>query len=89
MAIQSSRHRAVLEELTEWWEDLRDRPDTGGMPGSARPVSLRPAAVVASRFVRQERFKVVSADQPAASCLYRPELAGAQQVVDELLGDAQ
>jgi hypothetical protein len=24
MAIQSSRHRAVLEELTEWWEDLRD-----------------------------------------------------------------
>ena len=25
MAIQSSRHRAVLEELTEWWEDLRDR----------------------------------------------------------------
>jgi tetratricopeptide (TPR) repeat protein len=28
MAIQSSRHRAVLEELTEWWEDLRD-PGTG------------------------------------------------------------
>jgi Tetratricopeptide repeat len=25
MAIQSSRHQAVLEELTEWWEDLRDR----------------------------------------------------------------
>jgi hypothetical protein len=25
MAIESSRHRAVLEELTEWWEDLRDR----------------------------------------------------------------
>ena len=25
MAIQSSRHRAVVEELTEWWEDLRDR----------------------------------------------------------------
>jgi hypothetical protein len=25
MAIQSSQHRAVLEELTEWWEDLRDR----------------------------------------------------------------
>lgn len=25
MALQSSRHRAVLEELTEWWEDLRDR----------------------------------------------------------------
>jgi hypothetical protein len=25
MAIQSSRHRAVLEELAECWEDLRDR----------------------------------------------------------------
>jgi hypothetical protein len=25
MGIQSSRHQAVLEELTEWWEDLRDR----------------------------------------------------------------
>jgi hypothetical protein len=42
------------------------------------------AAVVVSRFARQERFKVVFGDQPAASCLYRAELAGAQQVVDEL-----
>jgi hypothetical protein len=25
MAIQSSRHRAVLQELTKWWEDMRDR----------------------------------------------------------------
>jgi Tetratricopeptide repeat len=25
MAIQSPRHRAVLEQLTEWWESLRDR----------------------------------------------------------------
>ena len=25
MAIQSSRHEALLEELREWWEDLRDR----------------------------------------------------------------
>jgi hypothetical protein len=44
---------------------------------------------VASRFARQERFKVVFGDQPAASCLYRPELAGAQQGMDELPGDAQ
>ena len=28
-------------------------------------------------------------DQPAASCLYRAELAGAQQVMDEFPGDAQ
>ena len=32
---------------------------------------------------------MVFGDQPAASCLYRPELAGAQQVMDELPGDAQ
>jgi hypothetical protein len=38
----------------------------------------------ASRFVGQERFKVVFGDQPAASGLYRSELAGAQQVMDEL-----
>jgi hypothetical protein len=24
MSLRSSRHRAVLEELTEWWEDVRD-----------------------------------------------------------------
>ena len=46
-------------------------------------------ALVASRFARQERFKVVFGDQSAAACLYRPELAGAQQVVDEFRGDAQ
>src|SRR5580704_10803498 len=40
-------------------------------------------AVVASWFARQERFKVVFGDQPTASCLYRPELAGAQQVMAE------
>ena len=32
---------------------------------------------------------MVFGDQSAASCLYRPELAGAKQVVDELPGDAQ
>jgi hypothetical protein len=25
MILRASRHRAVLEELTEWWEDIRDR----------------------------------------------------------------
>jgi hypothetical protein len=35
-------------------------------------------AVVASRFAREERFEVVFGDQSAASCLYGPELAGAQ-----------
>ena len=24
MALRSTRHQAVLEELTEWWEDVRD-----------------------------------------------------------------
>ena len=32
---------------------------------------------------------MVFGDEPAASCLYRAELAGAQQVVDEFSGDAQ
>jgi hypothetical protein len=39
--------------------------------------------------VGQERFKVVLADEPAAPCFYRPELTGAEQIVDELSGDAQ
>jgi len=67
-----------------------------GGPGSPAvanpPLPLTTAAVIAvvvSRFARQERFEVVFGDQPAASCLYRPELAGAQQVVDEFSGDAQ
>ena len=42
-----------------------------------------------SGFAGEECSKVVFGDQPAASCLYRPELAGAQQVMDELPGDAQ
>jgi hypothetical protein len=46
-------------------------------------------AVVASLFACEERFKVVFGDQAAASCLYRSQLAGAQQVMDELPGDAQ
>jgi hypothetical protein len=37
---------------------------------------------VALLFAGQERFKVTLADQPAASGFHRPELAGAQQVVD-------
>jgi hypothetical protein len=43
---------------------------------------------MASLFSGQERFKVVPTDEPAAPGLYRPELAGAQQVVDEFSGDA-
>jgi hypothetical protein len=31
-----------------------------------------------SGFGREERFEMVFGYQPAASCLYRPELAGAQ-----------
>jgi hypothetical protein len=38
---------------------------------------------------RPGTFKVVLTDQPTAPCLYRSELAGAQQVVDEFSGDAQ
>src|SRR6266702_1223911 len=44
---------------------------------------------LASLFSGQELFQVMLADQPAAPCLYRPELAGAQQIVDKLSGDAQ
>ena len=56
-----------------------------GVSGHGEPVKQ----FVASGFAREECFKVVFGDQPAASCLYRPELAGAQQVMDELPGDAQ
>jgi hypothetical protein len=49
---------------------------------------MPPIGLVASRFARQERFEVAFGDQPAASCLYRPQLAGAQQVMDEFSGDA-
>jgi hypothetical protein len=58
------------------------------MVQEAFPIWKTRQAVPASRFSRQERFKVMFGDQPAASCLYRPELAGAQQVMDELSGDA-
>jgi hypothetical protein len=40
-------------------------------------------------FAIQERLKVVFADQPAASCLYRSELAGAQEVGHPLAADAE
>lgn len=53
--------------------------------GNERPSTQ----VVVSRFARQERVKVVFGDQPTPSCPYRPELAGTQQVMDELSGDAQ
>jgi hypothetical protein len=36
----------------------------------------------ASLFAGQELFQVMLADQPAAPCFHRPELAGAQQVMD-------
>ncbi len=34
------------------------------------------------------KVAAVAGAHPAASCLYRPELVDAQQVVDELPGDA-
>jgi hypothetical protein len=60
-----------------------------GMVHAAFPIGRAWQAVVASGFAGQERFKVVFGDEPAASCFYRSELAGAQQVMDELPGDAQ
>jgi hypothetical protein len=56
--------------------DLSEGPHYVRCPGPGRQV-------VALRFACQERFKVVFGDQPTASCLYRPELAGAQQVMAE------
>ena len=50
---------------------------------------LDAANTLGSLFPGQERFQVALADQPTASRLHRPELAGTQQVVNELSRHAQ
>src|SRR5262245_40579841 len=61
---------------------------SGSAASCPRP-GLPCAVGCVSRTAGKERFEMVLADQTAAPCLHRPELAGAQQVVDELPGDAQ
>jgi hypothetical protein len=64
MAIQSSRHRAVLEELMEWWEDLRYRGT-----GSRVVLVPVPRRWGRSRVLEEFRGVVEDLDGPLASAL--------------------
>jgi hypothetical protein len=59
---------------------------SGGQHSRRGDLRRKPRAVgyTASLVAGQELFQVVPADQPAAPCFHRSELAGAQQVVLKL-----
>ena len=79
MAIQSSRHRAVLEELTEWWEDLRDR----GI-GSRVVLVPVPRRWGRSRVLEEFRGAVEDLDGPLALSISGTALAGRAVQAQEL-----
>ena len=79
MAIHSSRHRAVLEELTEWWEDLRDRGT-----GSRVVLVLVPRRWGRSRVLEQFREVVEDLDGPLEFSIKGTALAGRAVQAQEL-----
>src|SRR5260370_38964487 len=79
MAMQSSRHRAVLEELTEWWEDLRSR----GIGSRVVLVSL-PHKWGRSRLLEEFREVVEDLDGPLTFSVSSTPLAGRAVQAQEL-----
>jgi hypothetical protein len=86
---------AYVEALGGRLEIIADSATSGSPSPNPAPkqpdlINPRPTSKYRSRrFAGQEPFKVVLTDQPTAPCLDRSELACAQQVMDELSGDAQ
>ena len=79
MAIQSSQHRALLEELTEWWEDLRDRGT-----GSRVVLVPVPRRWGRSRVLEEFRGVVEDLDGPLAFSISCTALAGRAVQAQEL-----
>src|SRR2546421_7500956 len=80
----TSRDRTSLARLL-----VRGIADSGDRHHQLPTERLDPGELGCLLFTGQELFQVMLAYQPAAPCLHRPELAGAQEVVDELCGDSQ
>jgi hypothetical protein len=61
MGVQSSRHQAVLEELSEWWEDISE-----ARIGSRVVLIEVPPRWGATKVLREFKSKVADPDAPVA-----------------------
>ena len=84
MGVQSSRHQAVLEELSEWWEDI-----TGARIGSRVVLVEVPPGWGATTVLREFKAKVADPDAPVAISVSLDEMPLAGPAVEaKALSDA-